>query len=427
MANFKGIENVYLYDEQEKKMNCRHCETHLTKVFVDLGIQPPSNSYLAKKDDPEKKYPLKVFVCHECYLVQTEDFVDREEMFSNEYAYFSSMSKSFLEHSKRYVDMITERLELDSSSRVVEIACNDGYLLQYFKEKGIYPIGVEPTASTAKVAREKDIHVVEDFFGTRLAEKMVEDYGYADLILGNNVLAHVPDINDFLSGVSLMLTGDGTCTFEFPHLLNLIKHNQFDTIYHEHYSYLSLTALVKIFQTNGLEIYDVEEIPTHGGSLRVYGQRLEGEKAISENVKNLLYREELCGMKDLEFYDSFQSDIEQIRIDFELFRKYCKERKSKVAGYGAAAKGNTFLNYVEGDSNIIAMVADTAPLKQGKFLPGSRIPIVSEPDLKAFDPDYVVIFPWNIKSEVKAKLRKEGLVKETCRFVTFIPHMEISQ
>lgn len=408
-------------------MNCRHCGTHLTKVFVDLGIQPPSNSYLAKKDEPEKKYPLKVFVCHECYLVQTEDFVDREEMFSKDYAYFSSMSKSFLEHSKAYVDMITERLALDSSSRVVEIACNDGYLLQYFKEKGIYPIGVEPTTSTAEKAREKGIHVVEDFFGVALAEKMAADYGYANLILGNNVLAHVPDINDFLSGVTLLLTGDGTVTFEFPHLLNLIRHNQFDTIYHEHYSYLSLTALVKVFETNGLEIYDVEEIPTHGGSLRVYGGIKEHGHPIQKSVTDLLYKEELCGLKNMEFYDSFQGDIEQIKIDFELFQRHVREKGGKVAGYGAAAKGNTFLNYVDANNRFVSMVADTAPLKQGKFMPGSRISIVSEDELKAFDPDYVIIFPWNIKDEIKAKLRREKIVGDSCKFVTFIPWMEISQ
>ncbi len=408
-------------------MNCRHCGTHLTKVFVDLGIQPPSNSYLAKKDAPEKKYPLKVFVCDKCYLVQTEDFVDREEMFSNEYAYFSSMSKSFLDHSKKYVDMITDRLGLDSSSRVVEIACNDGYLLQYFREKGIYPIGVEPTASTAKVAREKGIHVVEDFFGTKLAQKMIEDYGYADLILGNNVLAHVPDINDFLSGISLMLKDTGTVTFEFPHLLNLIRHNQFDTIYHEHYSYLSLTALVEVFRTNGLEIYYVEEIPTHGGSLRVYGRLVESESRPGyDTVRNILRREEMCGMRDLEFYENFQYDIEQIRMDFELFVRHVREQGKTVAGYGAAAKGNTFLNYVGATEKMVSMVADITPSKVGKFLPGSRIPIVSEDELKEFGADYIIIFPWNIKDEIKTRLRANEIAKESCRFVTFIPNMEIT-
>lgn len=405
-------------------MNCRHCQTHLVKTFVDLGEMPPSNSYVTIRDEKEKKYPLKVMVCHECYLVQTEDFVDREECFSKDYAYFSSMSKSFLDHAKEYVDMIIERLQLDSSSSVVEIACNDGYLLQYFLEKKIYPLGIEPTASTAKVAKSKGLSVLDEFFGTELASSLLENQGPADLIIGNNVLAHVPDINDFLIGINTLLSPQGTVTFEFPHFLNLIRYNQFDTIYHEHYSYLSLTALVNVFASNQLEVYDVEEIQTHGGSLRIYGQIKDfGKNEVSERVKDLLYKEDLCGLKNMEFYDAFQGDIEQIKRDFILFRRHCMEKGFKVAGYGAAAKANTFLNYVKANERTIPFIADVTPAKQGKFMPGSLIPIVAEDKLVEYDPDYVIIFPWNFKDEIVKRLKP--MLKSSCRFVTFIPEMEI--
>jgi SAM-dependent methyltransferase len=402
-------------------MNCRHCGTELKRTFVDLGKMPPSNSYLSNKDDIEKSYPLKVLVCDNCLLVQTEDFVDREEMFSNEYAYFSSMSQSFLEHSKDYVDMIMTRLHLNQNSRVVEIACNDGYLLQYFKDKGLSPLGIEPTDSTARVAREKGIEVIGEFFGKELAERIASEYGFSDLIIGNNVLAHVPDINDFLQGVALLLHSEGTATFEFPHLLNLIKDNQFDTIYHEHYSYLSLTALVKIFEANGLNIYHVKKIPTHGGSLRVYA----GNKPKRSTVQLILIEEQLYGLNNLESYETFQYEIERIKMDFDIFRTKFLEKGHKVAGYGAAAKANTFLNYVGADEKFIPMVADITPAKQGKFLPGSRIPIVSEEALTEFDPDFVIIFPWNFKEEIMGRLQRREIVRKDCKFVTFIPELRV--
>ena len=286
-------------------------------------------------------------------------------------------------------------------------------------------MGIEPTRSTASAARKKGISVVDDFFGTELASRLLENNGPADLIIGNNVLAHVPDINDFLIGVNTLLSPQGTVTFEFPHLLNLIGSNQFDTIYHEHYSYLSLTAIVNVFASNQLEVYDVEEIPTHGGSLRVYGQiKGFGKHDVSDNVKDMLYKEELYGLKNLEFYDAFQGDIEQIKKDFIFLRRHCLEKGYKIAGYGAAAKANTFLNYVRANENTIPFVADVTPAKQGKFLPGSRIPIVSEEKLIEFDPDYVIIFPWNFRSEIIARLKE--ILKPTCRVVTFIPEMEIS-
>jgi hypothetical protein len=408
-------------------MNCRHCGTKLTKTFLDLGKMPPSNSYLTNKDDPEKEYPLKVLVCDNCFLVQTEDFVEREEMFSCDYAYFSSMSQSFLDHAKEYVEKIIPELGLDVNSNVLEIASNDGYLLQYFQEKGFTPIGVEPTASTAKAARDKGIHTIESFFGERTAETLATIHGFFDLIIGNNVLAHVPDINDFCRGVSLLLHGEGTVTFEFPHLLNLIRYNQFDTVYHEHYSYLSLSAVKRIFEYNGLEVYKVEKIPTHGGSLRVYAQRHGGKHRIDDSVTLGVLEESMNSLTDIEHYERFQGVVEKVKIDFDVFRNYVLKPGTKVIGYGAAAKANTFLNFVGAGEKIIPAVADITPAKIGKFLPGSKIPIVSEDHLKSYDPDYVIIFPWNFKKEIIERLRSEDLVPKDCKFVTFIPELRIEQ
>lgn len=401
-------------------MNCRHCHTPLSKTFIDLGEMPPSNSYLVDRTEAEIKYPLRVLVCGNCFLVQTEDFVDREEMFSKEYAYFSSMSKSFLKHSKEYVEMITEELQLDEDSKVMEIACNDGYLLQYFLPKKMRIVGIEPTESTAKAAAEKGIPIIIDFFSLHLSHRIKKSLGTFNLIIGNNVLAHVPDVNDFLSGVQNLLGEKGVATFEFPYLLNLILLNQFDTIYHEHYSYYSLTAVQKIAETNGLQIHKVEEIPTHGGSLRVYLSH-KGNWPIDESVESFLHREKLCRLDSLEFYENFQGEVEFLRAEFETFLK--ASRGKKIAGYGAAAKANTFLNYMGATDKTLPFIADVTPAKQGKFMPGSRIPIVGEDRLKEFDADYVIIFPWNFKDEIITRLKT--IVGEHCQFVTFIPSMAI--
>jgi 2-polyprenyl-3-methyl-5-hydroxy-6-metoxy-1,4-benzoquinol methylase len=406
-------------------MKCRHCETELKKVFIDLGEMPPSNSYLDNPEQKENIYPLKVFVCHECFLVQTEDYVEKEEMFSNNYAYFSSQSKTFLKHAKDYVDMITDRLDLNKTSKVLEIACNDGYLLQYFVEKEIPCLGIEPTLSTATEARKKEIPILCSFFSEGLSEEIKQKAGTFDLVIGNNVLAHVPELNDFLKGVRNILSDSGVVTFEFPYLLNLIEKKQFDTIYHEHFSYFSVTALDRIFKSNGLEIYDIEEIPTHGGSLRVYAKRNDTYFLVRNAVYEFLKREEEIGLSDISYYEGFQKYIEKIKFEFILFTDMCKHSKAKIVGYGAAAKANTFLNYMKVNNSVIPFVIDTTPAKQGKLLPGSKIPVISEEIFKEIDPDYVIIFPWNFKDEIIERLRSK--VSEDCKFVTFIPSLELTK
>ena len=403
-------------------MKCRHCNTELIHTFINLGISPPSNAFLTKKalDKPEASYPLKVMVCDCCWLVQTEDFVRADEMFSMDYAYFSSFSTSWLNHAKSYVDSITSRLNLDESSTVVEIAANDGYLLQYVKNKGIPCYGIEPTHNTAKAARDKGIEIIEDFFNVTKAEQLVKQGRQADLIVANNVLAHVPDINCFVKGFSLLLKVNGVSTFEFPHLINLIEKYQFDTIYHEHYSYLSFTTTCAILKSNGMTVFDVEEIKTHGGSLRVYAQRSDtGKQPVSKSVSELQKKENEIGISSLQFYEGFQKKAEHIKLEFLSFLTKTKQSDKKVVGYGAAAKGNTLVNFSGVGPDLLSYVVDKNIEKQGKYMPGSHIPIVEESRLKLDQPHYVVIFPWNIKHEVMAQLKYiqdwEG------KFVTFIP------
>ena len=388
-------------------MKCRHCNTELKHTFIDLGISPPSNAFLTKKalDKPEASYPLKVMVCDCCWLVQTEDFVRADEMFSMDYAYFSSFSASWLNHAKSYVDSITSRLNLDENTTVVEIAANDGYLLQYVQNKGIPCYGIEPTHNTAKAARDKGIEIIEDFFNVTKAEQLVKQGRQADLIVANNVLAHVPDINGFVKGFSILLKVNGLSTFEFPHLLNLVQLSQFDTIYHEHYSYLSLTAVQTIFDANGLSVFDVEELSTHGGSLRVYAQRSElGKHKTSAAVISLREKENKLGMSDINFYHGFQNKIERVKIDFLSFLLEAKRNGKQVVGYGAAAKGNTIMNFGGIRQDLISYVVDKNPAKKGKYMPGSRVPIVDIDHLLLTKPDYVVIFPWNLKDEAMQQL-----------------------
>lgn len=407
-------------------MKCRHCKKTLIHTFIDLGSSPPSNAYLTQQAmaEPEKWFPLRVMVCDHCWLVQTEDFVGAGEMFSEEYAYFSSFSTSWLAHAKSYVEKMAKRFDLDEDSLVVEIAANDGYLLQYVKETGIPCYGVEPTHSTAQAARKRGIEVVEAFFGAAKAEELAGQGKQADLMAANNVLAHVPDINDFVKGFSILLKSNGVATFEFPHLLNLVEQNQFDTIYHEHYSYLSLTSVRALFKTNGLTIFDVEELPTHGGSLRLYAQRIDtGLQPISRSVKVLEEKEENFGMHTLSFYQGFQKKAEKIKTDLLSFLLDAKEKGKKVVAYGAAAKGNTMMNYIGIRPDLISYVVDRNPAKQGKYMPGSRIPILDEEYLLTDKPDYVLILPWNLKNEVMdqlAYIRKSG-----GRFVTAVPDLEV--
>ena len=405
-------------------MKCRHCQTGLSLSLVDLGSSPPSNAYLTEKTllAPEKYFPLRVLVCTECWLVQTEDYAGADELFSADYAYFSSFSTTWLEHAERYIADMVQRFELGTQSHIVEVAANDGYLLQYAKSEGIPCLGIEPTTSTAEAARTKGIEVVEDFFGIKLAEELVLQGKQADLMVANNVLAHVPDINDFVSGFTVLLKPNGVATFEFPHLLRLVADNQFDTIYHEHYSYLSLTSVKRVFDYNGLSVFDVEELSTHGGSLRVYAQRKdEGDKEISQRISLLLAREESEGIATPEYYRGFQEKANRVKNDFLLFLIEANRTGKTVVGYGAAAKGNTLLNYAGVSTDLLSYVVDRNPVKQGKFLPGSRIPIYDEQKLKLSQPDYVVIFPWNIHSEVIEQL--SYITEWNGQFVTVVPRL----
>lgn len=407
-------------------MKCRHCQTELTLPLIDLGAAPPSNAYLTQQTlhAPEKHFPLRVLVCTECWLAQTEDYAGADELFSADYAYFSSFSTTWLKHAENYVMDMVSRFALNANSHIVEVAANDGYLLQYAKLCGIPCLGIEPTTSTAYAARAKDIEIVEAFFGLELAQQLAIQGKQADLTVANNVLAHVPDINDFVSGFSFLLKPAGVATFEFPHLLRLVSENQFDTIYHEHYSYLSLTTVKRIFEHNGLSVFDVEELATHGGSLRVYAQRKDsGVRKTSQSVAVLLAREAAAGMATPAFYAGFQAKANQVKNHFLSFLIEAKRAGKTIAGYGAAAKGNTLLNYAGVRPDLFPYVVDRNPTKQDKFLPGCRIPIVAEEQLKQDQPDYVVILPWNLQSEVVAQL---SYIREWGgQFVTSVPVLEI--
>lgn len=408
-------------------MKCRHCAVPLGLTFVDLGSAPPSNAYLTGQTlhVPEKWFPLRVLVCEQCWLVQTEDFARADELFDAEYAYFSGFSTSWLMHCERYVEDMAARFALGGSSHVVEVAANDGYLLQYVKGRGIPCTGIEPTASTAAAARAKGIPIVEEFFGARLAQKLAAVGRQADLMTANNVLAHVPDINDFAAGFAILLKPQGVATLEFPHLMRLVAENQFDTIYHEHFSYLSLGAVSRIFAAAGLDVFDVEELPTHGGSLRVYAQRAGGgRQPRSGRVDALLQREREAGLYEAATYAGFQARADQVKNDFLAFLLQAKREGRRVAAYGAAAKGNTLLNYAGVRPDLIPFVVDRNPAKQGKYLPGSRIPVVGEARLKSAQPDCIVILPWNLREEVMEQLvyaRTWG-----ARFITAVPSLEIS-
>lgn len=407
-------------------MKCRHCNSDVTLSLIDLGSAPPSNAYLTKVTlrRPEKWFPLKVMVCDHCWLVQAEVYSRSAELFNDEYAYFSSFSQYWLEHSERYVTKMVEFLGLSEKSQVVEVASNDGYLLQYMQKLQIPCLGIEPTASTAAAARLKGIETLEEFFDTNLGRRLVREGKQADLMIANNVLAHVPDINDFAAGFATMLKPEGVATFEFPHLVNLIGEAQFDTIYHEHFSYLSLTTVVAIFQAQGLCVFDVEELDTHGGSLRVFAQRADRNYyGVTPRVTEFLERESTVGIKTTDYYQGFQEKADQISRDLLFFLLEAKRQNKKVVGYGAAAKGNTLMNYAGVRPNLISFVVDRNPAKQGKFMPGSRIPIVDESYLKDAKPDYIVVLPWNLKNEIMGQL---DYVREWgAKFVTAVPKLEV--
>lgn len=407
-------------------MNCRHCKTHLSHVFLDLGFAPPSNAYLVPADltRPEQYLPLKLFVCDRCWLVQTDDCAHASELFRDDYAYFSSTSAGWVEHARGYVDQMIDRLKLSSSSHVIEVASNDGYLLQNFVRAEIPCLGIEPTASTAAAAEKLGIPVVREFFGEALAQRLAQQGRNADLIIGNNVYAHVPDINDFTRGLAAALKADGTITLEFPHLLRLLQQIQFDTVYHEHYSYLSLFAVSRIFQQAGLRVWDVEELSTHGGSLRVFGCHASHPRPESGRVGEIIEAERRAGMRSLDVYQDFQARANRVKDDFLKFLIEQKNSGKRVAGYGAAAKGNTLLNYAGVKPDLLAFVCDAAASKQGKYMPGSHIPILHPDAIRERRPDLVVILPWNISSEVRDRL--QYISQWGGRFVTAIPELAIT-
>jgi SAM-dependent methyltransferase len=406
-------------------MNCRHCKKKLQHVFLDLGAAPPSNDYLSAEDlqKPARMFPLKLFVCDECWLVQTEDYAAADDLFRPDYAYFSSVSSGWLKHAANYAGMITKRLALDAQSFVVELASNDGYLLRNFVAAGIPCLGVEPTDATADAAEKLGIPVLRAFFGEALGNRLAADGKAADLIIGNNVYAHVPDINDFTKGMKKLLKSGGTITLEFPHLMQLIAQNQFDTVYHEHYSYLSLQTVARIFAAAGLRVCDVETLPTHGGSLRVYGCHADDPRADSPAVAAMLQQEKDFGLQKLETYTSFQPKADKVRDDLRAFLKEQIAAGKTVAAYGAAAKGNTLLNYAGVTADMIPFVCDAAPSKQGKFMPGSRIPILPPAAMAEKKPDWVLILPWNIAPEVVAQ--QKDITNWGGKFIVAVPKMEV--
>ena len=406
-------------------MNCRHCAHDVSHSVIDLGHAPPSNAYLTQADLKKREitFPLAVKVCGNCFLVQTEDYAKADELFTGDYAYFSSTSKSWLGHAAAYAQAITARLGLNAQSLVIEVASNDGYLLRNFVDAKIPCFGIEPTASTAAAAEKLGIPVLREFFGEALAQRLVNEGKQADLICGNNVYAHVPDINDFTIGLATILKPQGVVTLEFPHLLNLIKLCQFDTIYHEHYSYLSLAVVQRIFAKAGLRVFDVEELETHGGSLRIYGCRSNAKYAQTENVQIILNAEHRAALENLKTYSSFQERAEKIKLDFLAFLIDAKQQGKKVVAYGAAAKGNTLLNFSGVKPDLLPVVFDAATAKQGKFMPGSHIEILSNIEMGAMDFDYVLILPWNIAAEVME--RTKGQVPARARYVVAVPELRV--
>ena len=408
-------------------MKCRYCQTELEYVFLDLGFAPPSNAYLSREDlrAPEVTYPLKIFVCNKGWLVQTEDYTEAKKLFSRDYAYFSSTSKSWLEHSSQYAKMISEHLNLNEKSFVVEIASNDGYLLKNFVGNKIPCLGIEPTESTANEAERIGVPVLREFFSENIALSLLKEGKSADLICGNNVYAHVPNIKEFTKGLKILLKKDGLINLEFPHLMRLIENNQFDTVYHEHFSYLSLTFVSRIFFETGLRLYDVEELKTHGGSLRIYGCHIDDPRPTKVSISNLLKKEEMFGLKNINTYLNFQEKANRVKNIFLEFLLKEKLEGKTIAAYGAAAKGNTLLNFAGIKNDLIGFVCDAAYSKQNKFLPGSHIPILPPTELINKKPDWVIIFPWNIADEII--IQQKEIYSWGGKFVIAVPELRVFQ
>jgi SAM-dependent methyltransferase len=408
-------------------MKCRHCQAELDELFLDLGSAPPSNAYLAEDDlsRPELHFPLRLRTCTNCWLVQTEDYAEAEALFSRDYAYFSSVSTSWLAHAKGYAESISRRLGLGDKSLVIELASNDGYLLKNFVATGVPCLGIEPTDSTAAAAEAIGVPVLREFFSKALGRQLAEQGRTADLVIGNNVYAHVPDINDFTAGIKAVLKPGGTVTLEFPHLMNLIEQTQFDTVYHEHFSYLSLHTVGRIFATQGLRVFDVEALATHGGSLRIYGCHQDDARLASGSIASILSAEANAGLRERQTYRNFQRRAETVKDALLEFLIAHKRAARKVAAYGAAAKGNTLLNFAGVRSDLLPYVCDAAVSKQGRYMPGSRIPILSPEVLRERKPDIVLILPWNIADEV---VGSHAYVREWGgKFVVAVPRMEFVQ
>lgn len=406
--------------------NCRFCGSKLEVSFADLGMTPTCQEHVVpeKLYCMEKFYPLHAYVCHQCWLVQLQDYEVPETLFSDDYAYYSSYSESWLEHIGKYTDQVLKRFNLNTSNFVSEIASNDGYLLQYFENKGIPVVGIEPAGNVADVAINKGIPTEKLFFGVKTANYLVDKYGKTDLLAANNVLAHVPDINDFVGGMKIFLKEDGVITVEFPHLQNLIEKNQFDTIYHEHFSYLSLTSVFTIFEHHGLTIFDVEELPTHGGSLRIYVKHQDDEaKESLPSVENLLQREEDLGFKSVELYQNFGEKVKETKRSILDFLIKVKSEGKTIVGYGAPGKGNTLLNYCGIKTDFIDYTVDRSPYKQNNYLPGSHIPIYAPDKISETQPNYVLILPWNLKDEIISQMKHIGTWGG--KFITLIPEVEI--
>lgn len=407
-------------------MNCRFCGKPLTRELIDLVNAPPSNAFLTREqlNEPEVFYPLKLFVCDDCFLVQIDEYKKSQDIFSAQYVYYSSFSTTWLQHAKNYVDTMIDRFGYDRNSQIVEIASNDGYLLQYFQEKGIPTLGIEPAEGTAAVARQKGIETLGEFFGRKLAHRLVAQGKKADLLIGNNVLAHVPDLHDFVAGLKIVLKSQGVITMEFPHLMQLVDDCLFDMIYHEHFSYLSFMTVQLIFRHHGLELFDVEDLPTQGGSLRIFARHTEDSaRSISESVAAHLERELSKGLKTIAYYEDFQNRADRIKYDLLEFLIEQREAGRKVAAYGAAAKGNTLLNYCGIRKDLIPFVVDISPHKQGKYLPGSHIEVVSEAEIRRLQPEFILILPWNIKEEIMAQL--DYIRAWAGKFVVPMPRMQV--
>lgn len=406
-------------------MKCRICSTTLEHVFLDLGTAPPSNAFLKATDlaRPETYFPLKLHTCANCLLVQVDEVEDHSRLFPSDYVYHSSVSRTWLEHCRKHVERSATELSLDGGSLVVELASNDGYLLQYVAARGIPCLGVEPTEGPARVARERGIETIVEFFGAATADRIVSARGHADLVVANNVLAHVPDVNDFVSGIGRLLAAEGTATIEFPHLMALVGSRQFDTVYHEHFSYFSMHSLVQLLSRHGLRAWRIEDLGTHGGSLRAWICRGQSRRATEDSVPAALAREADAGMDSLGWYDGFQATAEAVKDGLLRFLLDARREGRRVVGYGAAAKGNTLLNFAGVRRDLLPCVADASPYKQGLYLPGSRIPVVTPEELLSSRPDVVLILPWNLRAEICDQLA--GIRAWGGRFATAVPSIEV--